>query len=473
MAEWNVGVFEVPDVIGYQDYLLGARGLATDLSHDGDEYQPRPIATFPYPNPPKTTPRWLTIADAHDLVVLRAAAGVIITRTDLLLPSCVRSCRLDPSPSAAWHFKHSGSAHAALRRDAVAHLRRSFDSMCKSDVAGYYPSVNLGLLADALLRSKCNADAIALLLRVLGSWQAHHGLAGLPIGPEGCGVLGNAFLLPLDLAIARRKHTHLRWMDDLFIFGPSITDCNDIVGPLDEALGALGLKRSVQKTNTYGNRDAIDLIEDRLLTSLGDDMKRHKALATERLHDAFDYCIRSRDDVEPHRFRWIVNALKKRADPYGVVPLAESPPTMNTDPRCSGEYLRQVGIGRRRVVDGILSKLDQPAADITDGLDVRLLQAMSTKPRGRAEGHVFENIAEDRRRRPAVRGWAYQALRTTPLWTGARAMEAARAEPDAHVRRAIVVTLRGSQGSTFRKFLRHVEGQFPELKYTRRWCEAA
>lgn len=145
---------------------------------------------------------------------------------------------------------------------------------------------------------------------------------------------------------------------------------------------------------------------------------------------------------------------------------------MNLDPKCAADYLRHVGIGKPRVVDGIMAKLGEPASDINDGLDTHLLRTMSTKPRGRAEGRVFEKIAEDRSRRPAVRSWAYQALKRTPLWKPGRAIEAARAESNPHVQRAIVVTLKGSSGPTYGKFLAHVDAQLPELKYTRRWLDA-
>jgi hypothetical protein len=93
--------------------------------------------------------------------------------------------------------------------------------------------------------------------------------------------------------------------------------------------------------------------------------------------------------------------------------------------------------------------------------------------KGHAEGLVFEKIAEDKSRRPAVRGWAYQALKKTPLCNQGRAMEGALVESDGHVRRAMVVTLRDSGGSTLRNFLSDLEAQLPGLKYTRRWLEAA
>jgi hypothetical protein len=84
VAAWSVDTFEVPDVIGLKDYLYGARALARDLARDRRFYRPAPISFFPYPNPPKTEPRILTVADVRDLVMLRVATGPIARRTERL-----------------------------------------------------------------------------------------------------------------------------------------------------------------------------------------------------------------------------------------------------------------------------------------------------------------------------------------------------------------------------------------------------
>ena len=457
MARWSRGTFEVPDVVGYEDYVHSARAFADDLASELPRHEPEPIATFPYPNPPKTTPRPLTLAGIRDLVLLRAAAGRVVICTDAILSASVRSCRLDSSQPGPWRFQDFGPAHATLRQDAVAHLRRTSDAMCRTDVAGYYSSINLGVLAEALLSCGCDAAAVGFLMRVIGLWQARHGLRGLPIGPEPCGVLGNALLKPVDDAIRSVRRTHLRWIDDMFIFGPTIADCEGVVEPVDEALTALGLARAVPKTNLYGNGDAIGAMQDGVLASLEHDVRFYKALAKELLHDAFDCYIRGRDDFDVRRFRWIINTMKNRLDPYAVVALAEDASAMNKDPRCAGSYIAKVGIGKPRVVESIMSKLGQKPDDTTDALDVHLLRAMSSKPpRGRAEGKVFEAIAEDDERRAPVRAWAWQALGSTPLWKERRAMEAADDERAPDVRRAIVVTLRGRSGRSIAKFLSRV-----------------
>lgn len=104
-------------------------------------------------------------------------------------------------------------------------------------------------------------------------------------------MLGNAFLLPLDRALAAQKHAHFRWMDDLFIFGRSIAACNDVVGTVDEALATMGLQRSIPKTRIYPNRAALMVFEDSLLVSLGHDMAFDKIQAADLLHTAFDCFI--------------------------------------------------------------------------------------------------------------------------------------------------------------------------------------
>jgi hypothetical protein len=471
VAAWSSGTFEVPDVVGFADYLCSRRAFAQDLARDRRPYRPAPISFFPYPNPPKTEPRILTVADVRDVVMLRVAAGPIAARTERLLSRKVRSYRLDDEGAGAWRFQPFKKAHARLREDAVRYLKRTHCAMCKSDVAQYYPSINLGLLAESLLSWRCDRECVGFVMRVLGRWQARHGLRGIPIGPEASGVLGNAFLMPVDRAL-RACGVHLRWMDDLFIFRPTLDDCRDVVEPLDEALDLLSLTRSRRKTKFLTNGLAIAEVNDRLLTSLDYEMRFMKIESKELLHTAFDMYVIC-NEPEMNHYRWIIRALKGSSDPHGVLPLLDSLDAMNIDPKVSVDYVRHIGLGRRGVMERIMAKLEQPATDMTDGLDLRLLQAVSTRDGGRAEGRVYERIAEDEDRRPAVRAWAYQALKRTPLWRRSRAMDAALEESDPCVRRAIAVSVRGGRGPRTRRFIAHLEARAPDLRYTCRWLAAA
>jgi hypothetical protein len=114
----------------------------------------------------------------------------------------VRSSRVETDGNGPWRFRPARPAHAAFRWDAVRYLKRTRAAMCKSDVQQYYPSINLGLLAESLLSWRCDRECVGFIMQVLGRWQARYRLQGIPIGPEASGVLGNAFLMPVDRALA-------------------------------------------------------------------------------------------------------------------------------------------------------------------------------------------------------------------------------------------------------------------------------
>jgi hypothetical protein len=98
---------------------------------------------------------------------------------------------------------------------------------------------------------------------MLDGWGSE-GYAGLPIGPPGSAVIGNAILSPLDAEL--RSLPFLRWVDDYLIAVTRGRDVNLVLERMDECLARMGLERSALKTEvlaggaclrwpgTYGSR---------------------------------------------------------------------------------------------------------------------------------------------------------------------------------------------------------------------------
>jgi hypothetical protein len=59
--------------------------------------------------------------------------------------------------------------------------------MCRTDIAEFYPSVEMRILEPQLLASNCESAAVTRLLRLFEFWQESFNLRGLPIGLAGCG----------------------------------------------------------------------------------------------------------------------------------------------------------------------------------------------------------------------------------------------------------------------------------------------
>jgi hypothetical protein len=87
--------------------------------------------------------------------------------------------------------------------------------MYRTDVAGYYPSVDAEQLQSTMQESGCLVPAAVLILKVLREWQLRDGLKGLPIGPEVSAVIGNFLLRPVDRSLEANRYEYLRWSDDI------------------------------------------------------------------------------------------------------------------------------------------------------------------------------------------------------------------------------------------------------------------
>ena len=137
--------------------------------------------------------------------------------------------------------------------------------MCRTDIESYYPTVDIERLRSVLQESRCLESAALLILKVLGQWQSHDSLRGIPIGPEVSAIIGNFFLHPVDRLLEAKGYEHLRWSDDILIFGPTLARCQGSMAVLDEVLSDLHLTRSVKKTRDF---DDIPIPGTRFLTML-------------------------------------------------------------------------------------------------------------------------------------------------------------------------------------------------------------
>lgn len=468
VARWNAERFEIPDVIGFRDIAYCAAAFASEYQARAPVSLPHgALLRFPYPNT-STKLRWFSIAQPEDLALLRTAAGRIAMRTDRLLSTKVFSHRLTPA-SDCWTFENPKRAWEKFTLKGIELLQGHSAAMCRTDVASYYPSISLEPLASMLRNLKCDSNALWLIVRVLGAWQRQDSQLGLPIGIEASAVLGNAFLKPIDDLIDKLGGAHLRFGDDVLLFGENLQICDSLLPPIDGALDTLGLTRSIEKTQRFDDRAAgIRNLRSAHLFSLGEFVRSDQYAGMDAVRRAFDEEVIP-GTTSPSEFRWIVNTLTNRRDKYACVPLAQNAKVMNSDPKTSADYLKNLGLQDQRVIDGAMERLTQVANDRFDGLDLHLLRAMSARSFGGVEAKEFRRIATDPGRRWPIRNWAWHAYaRTTGRYV--EMMEAARSEESSPVRRAIVVALKGHAKQTF---VQHVSQNFGECRFAARWLNAA
>jgi hypothetical protein len=191
--------------------------------------------------------RWLTRLDPAGDAAYRDAVRPLAGRIERALGQEVFATRALPVPGG-WRLAPWRPARAAWRRT----LQRIIDETMRgttfavADVHDCYGSVSPETIA-TLLGPEA-AHAVAFLRR------AHEqGVRGLPIGPDPSAILANAVLAEMDGAIRLVGARHLRWVDDVFLWG-SRADVRRALETLDGVAGRMGLALHLAKTRVLADR---------------------------------------------------------------------------------------------------------------------------------------------------------------------------------------------------------------------------
>jgi hypothetical protein len=215
-----------------------------------DESGPR---ILPIPQPRGGT-RWLAELDPADRADYREAVRPLVGRIERSLGPEVLAIRA-ARRGDDWSLAPWAPARAAWRR-RVGHAIRTATAgttFAVADVHDCYGSISPEAIA-ALLGPEA-AHAIALLRRF-----QEGGVRGLPVGPEPSAILANAALARLDDAIRAHGTPHLRWVDDVVVWGPAGTVARAL-SAMAAAAVAIGLELHPRKTRILEDRDqATDIL---------------------------------------------------------------------------------------------------------------------------------------------------------------------------------------------------------------------
>jgi hypothetical protein len=212
---------------------------------------------LPMPKPGGGT-RWLTELDPAGRADYRDAVRPLAGRIERSLGPEVLAIRAAPR-GGAWSLAPWAPARASWRRRVrrVIRTAASGTTFAVADVHDCYGSISPETIA-ALLGPEA-AHAIALLRRF-----REGGVRGLPVGPEPSAILANAVLGQLDEAIRPHGTPHLRWVDDVVLWGPA-GDVGTAMAALTAAAAGVGLRLHPRKTRILEDRDeaAVVLLGDR------------------------------------------------------------------------------------------------------------------------------------------------------------------------------------------------------------------
>jgi hypothetical protein len=208
----------------------------TDAAHPRFEPVPKPGGGL----------RWLTRLDPAGDAEYRDAVGPLAGRIERALGPEVFALRSRPVPGG-WRLVPWGPARAAWRKALRRVVREAPPGtvFAIADVRDCYGSISSETIAGLLGPEAAHATAF---LRHLHD----RGVRGLPIGPEPSAILANAVLSEMDRTIRCTGAQHLRWVDDLALWG-SRTDIRRAFAALDD-FARIGLELHPTKTRLLADR---------------------------------------------------------------------------------------------------------------------------------------------------------------------------------------------------------------------------
>lgn len=179
------------------------------------------------------------IWSAQYALVLKAVAIVL---QDVLRPHLSPRC---------YHLAGTGGLKGAVR-DVDAHVQE-YDFVFRTDVKGYYASINHDILYKQLATYVQDAVVLDLVQQYLKRMVSvngycrniHQGISlGCPLSP----LIGALYLKPLDDLMAKMGCFYVRYMDDILVFAPTRWALRRAIKATNQLLGRLKMEKHPDKT---------------------------------------------------------------------------------------------------------------------------------------------------------------------------------------------------------------------------------
>lgn len=152
------------------------------------------------------------------------------------------------------------------KQGIIKQLLEDFPFIVESDIANYFPSVDLRIVAEHLhSRTGLERDVVRLCGFLLDQVMRHPTYAsapslGLPQEPfDASRAIGHSLLAELDTALESRGYDYARFMDDIVIGAESREQAEAQISTIQRALEPLGLYPNTAKTRIV--RSAVYLDE--------------------------------------------------------------------------------------------------------------------------------------------------------------------------------------------------------------------
>lgn len=333
---------DIPDPIAWADYGFDPELTAT-LINERRERGTTVSAAHHFPHPKGyalSANRWLTSVDPLDEIAYRIAVGRIAETLDDSLGSQVLSYRLRSS-GPGWTVGNWRYGMKVRRSRIAATMGDSFLGVGVLDVSNYYPSIALEVLRGVVSELAVPDSESNDLFMMLHAWQDDWNVRGVPVGPEASGLIGNVMLMPVDDVVSRRSSLFTRYTDDYLVsIGPR--DFPELVHAVTAALSELSLSLNESKVRHHAEGSkALLALFDPAIEDLAHALRLDRERGVALVRDAIESEAHA-EVPDEKRFRWCINVLINRSDPFALSLFEANPLLARINPPGFGSYLARL-----------------------------------------------------------------------------------------------------------------------------------
>ena len=248
----------VPDCLAFSDWVTAPTQLLAEVeATNAVKYVPYPLDRIRMPKGGLLT-RNAAMPSLRDRLIYQAAIASFADRVEAQTSTAVFSARRAPSPGP-FFFEKSTEAHARFQRMTRQSVDLGYGFLAVTDIASYFDNIQHGLLFSQIHGLNAPQEAVRLLGTMLDAWDLGGGV-GIPQGPNASRLLGNLYLLPVDVAIQNSglDIVYLRFQDDIRIAAKNRADIIRAIGLLEAELLGRSLTPVTKKTRLIASRQELE-----------------------------------------------------------------------------------------------------------------------------------------------------------------------------------------------------------------------
>ena len=445
-VDW-VGKRDLPDIEEWADFVAVPELVHRRLVSRIDEGRCPSLAhAFPLSKPGKAEVRRMAWLHPYDELYSRIVVGRVAPAIEAALGPDVFSHRL-AAELPAWSVQDPREAfRLRLARGKALLADEGCNALAVTDLRHYYPSITAGVLVEALHRTASPRGAVTLIGELLRELEAMGAPAGLPIGPEASGLLGNILLLSVDEAISDLAQGHVRYMDDSWMFLQAENEWSGVYEAYTVSAAALGLEVNTAKVALYekGSPAAVNAMQHEQIAYLvsGASPYRTPETSVEDLRAQLDGQEPDWSLVGFH-----LGSLRHARSTHGLAVLYDHPEILQEVPRHAGHYLSSVASSKRSRgkvdPDWLVDQVTGPRTSRSLAGQLQACRVASRLQLSNEHGKRLEQLATDSSPgcQVPLQAWAAKAWGSSKAHSPGRAVEYACHFGDFSVRRAFALTI--------------------------------